>query len=61
MNVTYIIGNGFDLAHQLPTNYKENFKTITEKNESVREFWELYSFFRHEDNRRRRSKHSRHL
>lgn len=40
----FIIGNGFDLAHKLPTHYENNFKIIAEKNESVMEFWELYSF-----------------
>lgn len=40
----FIVGNGFDLAHNLPTTYEEDFKRIAENNESVRNFWELYSF-----------------
>jgi len=29
----YIIGNGFDLAHELPTSYNKNLKPILEKND----------------------------
>lgn len=38
----FIIGNGFDLAHNLPTSFSTNFKKIAEQNEANREFWELY-------------------
>ncbi len=37
----YIIGNGFDIAHNLPTSYNPNFKRIAEKYESEN-FWEIY-------------------
>ncbi|BAO08720.1 hypothetical protein FI9785_p9785L.13 (plasmid) [Enterococcus mundtii QU 25] len=33
MTKLYIIGNGFDLAHELPTSYKKNLKPILEKND----------------------------
>ncbi|ROZ09643.1 hypothetical protein EGX06_13150 [Enterococcus hirae] len=29
----YIIGNGFDLAHELPTSYEKDLKTILEEND----------------------------
>ncbi len=38
----FIIGNGFDLAHQLPTNYNPDFKMIAEKNEPLAYFWDIY-------------------
>ena len=41
-NKLFIIGNGFDLAHGLPTAFDPNFKAIAERNEVVRNFWELY-------------------
>lgn len=40
----FIVGNGFDLAHNLPTSYEKDFKRIAKNNESVSNFWELYSF-----------------
>lgn len=39
----FIIGNGFDLAHKMPTRFDPDFKEIAEKNEPIRYFWELYS------------------
>lgn len=41
-NRLYIIGNGFDLAHRLPTKFDPNFKEIAEKNEFITYFWDLY-------------------
>lgn len=41
-NKLYIIGNGFDLAHDLPTRFDPNFKEIAEKNEVNPYFWDLY-------------------
>ena len=41
-NRLFIIGNGFDLAHNLPTDFKKDFKDIAESNESNRDFWNLY-------------------
>lgn len=41
-NRLFIIGNGFDLAHNLPTDFKNDFKDIAESNESNRDFWNLY-------------------
>lgn len=38
----FIIGNGFDLAHELPTSFEIDFKRIAESNEANRYFWELY-------------------
>lgn len=38
----FIIGNGFDLAHDLPTSFEKDFKRIAESNEANRYFWELY-------------------
>lgn len=38
----YIIGNGFDLSHKLPTSFKSDFKGIAEKNEQIPYFWEIY-------------------
>lgn len=40
-NKLYIIGNGFDLAHNLPTRFDPDFKNITSKYE-FENFWELY-------------------
>lgn len=37
----FIIGNGFDKAHGLPTDYLEDFKPIAEKHEE-NYFWDLY-------------------
>ncbi|MFS7400811.1 AbiH family protein [Carnobacterium maltaromaticum] len=41
-NRLFIIGNGFDLAHKLPTNFNPDFKEIAEKNEQISYFWEIY-------------------
>lgn len=41
-NKLFIIGNGFDLAHRLPTRFDPDFREIAEKNESNPYFWELY-------------------
>lgn len=38
----FIIGNGFDLAHNLPTKFNPNFREIAERKESDPLFWELY-------------------
>lgn len=38
----FAIGNGFDLAHKLPTNFNPDFKEIAEKNEQIPYFWEIY-------------------
>lgn len=37
----YIIGNGFDLAHDLPTKFNPDFKKIAEKHEHEN-FWDIY-------------------
>lgn len=37
----YIIGNGFDIAHNLPTNYNPDFKKIAGKYENEN-FWKIY-------------------
>lgn len=37
----FVIGNGFDLAHNLPTRFDPDFKNIATKCESE-SFWELY-------------------
>ena len=41
-NRLFIIGNGFDLAHKLPTDFKTDFKRIAEVNESISYFWDIY-------------------
>jgi hypothetical protein len=41
-NRFFIIGNGFDLSHKLPTNFDPDFKEIAIKNESDPSFWDLY-------------------
>lgn len=38
----FIIGNGFDLEHELPTHFKKNFKSIAEGNEQRTDFWDIY-------------------
>lgn len=40
-NTLFIIGNGFDKAHGLPTDYLKDFKPIAEKHEE-NYFWDLY-------------------
>ncbi|SFK67599.1 Bacteriophage abortive infection AbiH [Marinilactibacillus piezotolerans] len=41
-NRLFIIGNGFDLSHNLPTKFDPHFKEIAEKYEQIPYFWELY-------------------
>lgn len=38
----FIIGNGFDLEHELPTSFSEDFRRIAENNETISQFWEFY-------------------
>ena len=38
----FIIGNGFDLAHGLPTSFNPDFKNITEVHEQISDFWDIY-------------------
>lgn len=40
-NKCYIIGNGFDLAHNLPTRFDPDFKNIARRYEQ-NDFWDLY-------------------
>lgn len=40
-NKLFILGNGFDLAHNLPTGFDSDFKNIAEKYEQDN-FWDLY-------------------
>ena len=42
MKRLFIIGNGFDLSHNLPTSYYNNFRPIAESNEPFCGFWDLY-------------------
>ena len=42
MRKLFIIGNGFDREHNLPTAYKPHFKEIAEKNEQISYFWDIY-------------------
>jgi hypothetical protein len=41
-NRLFIIGNGFDLAHGLPTRFDPDFKEIAAGGESDDRFWDLY-------------------
>lgn len=41
----FLIGNGFDLDHDLPTDFEKNFKQIAESNESNKDFWNLYQSY----------------
>lgn len=41
MGKLYIIGNGFDVAHELPTKFDPDFKRIAKRIENSY-FWELY-------------------
>ncbi|WP_456078816.1 AbiH family protein [Mogibacterium diversum] len=41
MKTLFIIGNGFDLAHKLPTKFDPDFKEIAKEYE-YKNFWELY-------------------
>ncbi|MDE7100571.1 MAG: bacteriophage abortive infection AbiH family protein [Anaeroplasmataceae bacterium] len=38
----FIIGNGFDLEHNLPTSYEYDFKDIANSKEQLDYFWEIY-------------------
>ena len=42
MNRLYVIGNGFDLEHDLPTNFDPHFKAIAESIEQLDYFWDIY-------------------
>ena len=42
MNKLFIIGNGFDIAHDLPTAYNPHFKEIAERTEPTSYFWDIY-------------------
>lgn len=42
MTRLFIIGNGFDLSHNLPTRYDPDFKEIAESYERPYDFWDLY-------------------
>lgn len=41
-NRLFVIGNGFDLAHGLPTRFDTDFKNIAVCNEADNRFWDLY-------------------
>lgn len=38
----FIIGNGFDLAHELSTNIEKDFKPIAESIGQISHFWDMY-------------------
>lgn len=38
----FIIGNGFDLAHGIPSRYDPDFKNIAERIEQISYFWDIY-------------------
>ena len=38
MNKLFIIGNGFDIAHSLPTAYNPHFKEMAERIEQISYF-----------------------
>lgn len=42
MNRLFIIGNGFDRDHSLPTAYNPHFKEIAERTEQTSYFWDIY-------------------
>lgn len=42
MSRLFVIGNGFDLEHDLPTSYKWHFKNIAEDYEQINYFWDIY-------------------
>ena len=42
MKKLFIIGNGFDRAHELPTAYNPHFKEIAEEIEQISYFWDIY-------------------
>ena len=42
MNRLFIIGNGFDIEHGLPTSFNPHFKTIAKSMEQIDYFWDMY-------------------
>ncbi len=42
MNRLFIIGNGFDIEHGLPTKFDPHFKTIAQTVEQIDYFWDIY-------------------
>lgn len=42
MTHLYVLGNGFDLSHHLPTKFNPHFKTIAEHSETFKHFWDVY-------------------
>ena len=42
MKKLFIIGNGYDRAHGLPTAYNPHFKEIAERTEQTSYFWDIY-------------------
>ena len=42
LNRLFIIGNGFDIEHGLPTKFDPHFKTIAERIEQIDCFWDIY-------------------
>ena len=38
----FIIGNGFDLAHGMPTSFDPDFKKVAESVEQSSNFWDIY-------------------
>lgn len=48
MSRLYIIGNGFDLYHNLPTRFDPDFRKIAEHNEANPYFWDLYTVYGNE-------------
>ena len=42
LNRLFIIGNGFDIEHGLPTRFDPHFKTIANRMEQIEYFWDIY-------------------
>ncbi len=42
MSKVFIIGNGFDREHNLPTAYNPHFREIAERKEQISYFWDIY-------------------
>lgn len=42
LNRLFIIGNGFDIEHGLPTRFDPHFKTIAQTVEQIDYFWDIY-------------------
>src|SRR5690554_6452385 len=42
MQKLYLIGNGFDLSHGLPSSFSPHFRDIANRNENNTHFWDLY-------------------